>query len=147
MSNIADWTGVAGVVLTSWISVTPLVAGSIIFFSRTKSAIKGFDVHIDYFKEKFQVMIEDIKSLQEKQQEISLEIGPVKKNGSIVTSDELNRRLNDFNHKVNALEASVLAEIQLLVKVTQNNKKYDDIDHKFSEELITKIAEMVKKNG
>jgi seryl-tRNA synthetase len=126
------WIAIGGIVATSWIAVTPLVGASIHFYSKTKAHVDVFNTQLINFKERFQKIIRDIEELQKHQQEILTEIGPVKKNGSIVTSDQLERRMGEINNRMKSFENTVVSELKILSRIVENLGRQSDIDHKFS---------------
>lgn len=145
--DMPTWVAIGGLVATSWISVSPLVAASIHFYVKTKSAIKGFTIHLDYFNKKFNEITIDMKDLQSKQQDIALEMGPVKKNGSIVTTDQLDRTIKSIDNRIGSLENTISGELKIIAKIVENKGRESDIDHKFSEKLIEEIVKRIKENG
>lgn len=144
MQEPSPWIGIIGVVFTGWIAVTPLFAGTLMFYVKTKNAIAGLNIHLDYFKKKFSEIIADIKQLQAHHEEIAIELGPVKKNGSLVTSDQLDRRLVEINNRMKSVEAKVIGEIKLFRAAYEMQGRGDDAAHRFTEDQIREIVRIAK---
>lgn len=136
--------GIVGIVVTAWVSCVPMLLAAWGFLSKTKSAINGFDIHLNYFREKFESIIKDIESLQREQKSISEEIAPVKKNGSIVTSDELDRRMASLKNEIKQVNNTLTGEFRILAKIIENINKDTDIDHKYIEKKVIEIMKDVR---
>lgn len=147
MQEPSPWVGIIGVVLTGWIAVTPLFAGTLMFYVKTKNAIAGLNIHLDYFRKKFSEIIADIKQLQAHHEEIAIELGPVKKNGTLVTSDRLNRDLAPIKNELNVLKETVVGELATMRILLERQGREDRSAHDFSEEKIHQIIRIAKKNG